>query len=221
MDSIRDVYKIVVKYIEHHRQKFSLEQIDAAAEIKRRLLGLENSFNRLTNINEQLSKESMPQISLDSETGIMTVELMGQSVHVKYERAEPDVPVSFLDGPALVRHDYTNELSDDEIDSQIIEALKIEMESLVEHYYYNAFKITKLIQILTGKSRYDCRCITMVRNYLIEHPKLETIYSFGFGVNGPFIKPVQRGEVSWEDAGLVKNTEFLISSLKKVFSSDQ
>lgn len=218
MASLRDVYKVVIKYIDHNKQVFSVEQMDAAAELKRRLLSLENSFNRLTHINEELSTDAMPEMLFDPETGVMTQKFMGIEHSIKVERANPLVPVSILLEPVLLKSTYINELSDNEIESEVSERLKIEMEPLIEQYYYNAFRVSKLIQILTGKSRYDCRVITIVRNNLIEHPKSETIYSFGFGLGGPFIKPVQRGVILWEDSGLVKNTEEFVSSLSKVFA---
>lgn len=60
----------------------------------------------------------------------------------------------------------------------------MELESLLEQYYYKAFRITELLQELTGRTRSHCIEITMARSHLVEHPQDAADYTFGLDRKG-------------------------------------
>jgi hypothetical protein len=64
--------------------------------------------------------------------------------------------------------------------------------------------------------------VTIVRNWLIEHSDKikDNVYGFGFGLNGPVVRPVRPVERTQEDPGLVPNTRAFVDALHKIFRPD-
>jgi hypothetical protein len=102
-------------------------------------------------------------------------------------------------------------------------SLRVELEGLLESYYQNAHQVQRLVTGLLKpkrKNKFECRPITMVRNGLVEHPRPELVYSFGYGTNGPVVRPIARGgKREWVDSGLVPNTEAFDKALAEAFDS--
>jgi hypothetical protein len=215
---IRSIYKVAVRFIGRMSGEFSQEQKEAANELKRRIRRLENDYNRLIHINSLLCEAKLPKIHFDETTGTMTVTNKGKTQSIKLNRADPNIPVKIKGSTAIGA--YTASDSNKTQEPEEIDELKMLMEQLLEHYYNNAFRITKLTQALTGKRKYHCPEITIVRNKLVEHPEAGSLYSFGFGSNGPVVKPMHRGPNTWNDNGLIPNTAALVASLIGVFSVD-
>ena len=213
---IRSAYKATVHYIDIRLLEFTLEQKDVADELKRRIMRLENDYNRLIHINNLLCEAELPKSHFDETTGIITATYKGATSSFRLISANPNTPVKAVG--RFGTGAYTPNDIDKMIGSEELDNLKMDMEQLLENFYNNAFRTTKLIQVLTGKTKYHCSEITMVRNRLIEHPEIGSIYSFGFSTNGPVVKPIQRGEKTWVDNGLIPNTHALVASLIEALS---
>ncbi len=213
---IRSAYKAVVRYIERMGDQLSAEQQEAANELKRRLKRLENDSNRIVKINNALLDAESPKIRFDDSTGTITFDFKGASQSLKLKRADPEIPVKIDQSSTMGA--YVAGRSENDSDQS--DELKMIMEQMLEGFYNNAFRITKLVQVIINKRKYDCREITIVRNKLVEHPDTGTIYSFGYSSNGPVVKPIHRGKKTWTDAGLVPNTNALAYSLMAAFSDD-
>jgi len=214
---IGSLLKAVSKYFESKASSLAATQNEAGAELKRRLRRLENDCNRLIKINNLLLDSQAAELSFDESSDSLFFTYKGESVSIKLKRADPSVPIS-IPGPAFTSG-YPAGASKNEKDESDTEELKMVMEQLLEHYYSNAFRITKLVQQTTNQRKYHCMPITMVRNKLVEHPNSGSLYSFGYGSNGPLVKPMHHGTNEWTDAGLVPNTIELITSLNEVFEN--
>lgn len=212
--NIRKANKTVVDYLERKQRDLTIEQREAGNELKHRLRRLESDCNRLIKINNYLMDSEMPRVHFDESTDTMTYTFKGMSQSIKFRRADPNVPVK-LGGSTAISAYVAGAKS---TDSSNTEELKMLMEQMLEHYYDNAFRVTKLAQLVSGKKKYHCEAITIVRNKLIQHPEVGSIYSFGFGANGPVVKPIHRGKKVWNDHGLVPNTTALIDSLTDLFT---
>lgn len=213
---VRSAYKAVVVYLDKHAGTMTMIQLEAASELKRRLKRLENDSNRLVKINNSLVDAELPRIRFDESTGTLTMSHKGATQSIRLNRANSDVPVKLVQSTSLGAYMAGAEPPADTTPES--EELKLAMEQMLEHYYINAFRITKLVQIVTGRSKYHVPEITLVRNKLIEHAELGSIYSFGFGSNGPVVKPIHRGQSEWRDAGLIPNANALAESLRSVFA---
>ncbi len=121
-------------------------------------------------------------------------------------RANPDVPITVNTLTAGAGYKAGSNAHYDD-------SRRIKFEGQVEHYYYDAHRVVKLVRSLPGLKRFTCREITIVRNKLVEHPDKGEPYSFGFGSSGPRIRPMHRKGRQWHDEGLVPNTEALVSQL--------
>lgn len=215
---VRGVSKVVSKYLKKHARDLSPTQKEAGIELKRRINRLENDCNRLIKINNWLLDNEGLEAAFDQSSDTLTFSYKGKSVSIKLNRAVPAVP--FIIPDTVATSGYKTSVLKEGLDTSHVDELKMVMEQMLEHYYSNAFRITKLVQQITNRKKYHCRPITMVRNKLVEHPEPGSIYSFGFGSNGPLVKPMHRGTTGWRDAGLVPNTIELVSSLNSVFEND-
>jgi len=212
---IRSAYKIIVRYVDKRFVEFTQEQQEAANELKRRIKRLENEYNRLIQLNNLLCSDLLPKTHFDESTGIMSTTFNGLTQSFKLNRADPNKPVKLLSSSTIGA--YSADDSDRVKEPENITENKMDMEQLLEGYYNNAFRITKLAQTVTGKNKFHCKEITMVRNNLIVHPEAVSIYSFGYGSNGPIVKPIHRGQSTWVDNGLTPNTTALVKSLIELF----
>jgi hypothetical protein len=213
---LRAALKALVRYLDVRAATLTAEQMEAAAEIKRRLKRLENDTNRLIRINNKLLDNETPKIHFDEQSDTLTLTFKGTAQSIKIKRANPDVPVKLAGSTSMGAY----VAGKPNRDSEATDDLKSVMEQMLEGVYNNAFRITKLAQTVAGRRRFECRNITMVRNKLVEHPEPGAIYSFGYSSNGPVVKPIHRGEREWTDAGLVPNVEALRQSLLEVFADD-
>lgn len=185
-------------------------------EIHLRLDTLGNQYFSLMELNVKFLR-STPQrreIQFDEEAGILTVAAGGNAFSIKFNRAEPSVPVKlagmtsmsgFVPQPSLggstVKH----------------EAIKRELGVELENFYSNASKLWDLVEkSLCEKNKSKFIGVKMVRNKLIEHAEHGDIYSFGASETaGPTVKPIQKASKKdkWHDQGLIKNTEELLSEI--------
>ncbi len=134
----------------------------------------------------------MPAVSSDEVSHTISFTHKGQTQSIKLSHADPNVPISIAGSTSISAYKAGSEKR--ESATPDTDEFKMLVEQMLEHYYSNAFRVTKFVQQVSGRSKYDCRPITIVRNKLIEHFKPGSIYSFGFGSNDPFIKPIYRGE---------------------------
>jgi hypothetical protein len=73
--------------------------------------------------------------------------------------------------------------------SDRVQALRAALEEKLESFYYSAARIRDLVREIPELEKFDCREITIVRNKLIEHADLAESDTFGYGTNGPTVKP--------------------------------
>ncbi len=93
------------------------------------------------------------------------------------------------------------------------QANSFEMETLVEAFYYLAFRLRQAIRQLPDLNNFECEGVRNVRNKLIEHPEKSdsgVIHgSFGYGdtETGPVLKMIRfpLKNTLWQDAGLWVN----------------
>ncbi|WP_144007158.1 hypothetical protein [Pelomonas sp. KK5] len=206
----RSALRAAIAFLARRAPSLNRDQLKAGDELKRRLRRLEAECNRLIKINNTLMQAELPRMSHNPTADTLTMTYGGVSHSIKLNRADPSAPVT-LDGATAIGT-YG---SDDEHSRATpeIQELKILFESLLEQYYYNAFRIAKLLQELTGRTKSHCTEITMVRNHLVEHPKDDADYTFGYGTHGPVVRPIKRGTPAWNDAGLVPNTVALVKHI--------
>ena len=208
--NFRAIYKKLLAYQDEHSKTLSQEQLHTLAEIKRRVRRLEHDYNRLMNINGLLLEAKSIKVDFDAESGTMKIQYAGGVQTLKLARANPDVPIEMVVTREVGA--YKAGAPPPEGEDPSLEDLRMQMEREIEGYYYNSFHVAKLVQALTGR-KCDCREVTIVRNKLIEHPEVGSIYSFGFSSDGPLVKPLHREKVEWRDLGLIHNTSALVSSL--------
>ena len=213
----RDALRAVISFLARKSASFSQDQTRVGDELKRRLRRLEAECNRLVKINNTLMHAKLPRMSHDSTTDTLTMTVGDISHSIRLKRADPDVPVKVVQSVAIGTYGHSE---GPPRSSPEIEDLKMLFESLLEQYYYNAFRITKLLQELTGRTKSHCAKITMVRNQLVEHPKDAADYTFGYGTQGPVVRPVKRGAPAWNDAGLVPNTVALVRHVVSELARD-
>ena len=206
----RDALRSAIAFLARNAKSLSDEQARAANELKRRLRRLESECNRLVKLNNTLMNSELPRLSHDTTSDTLTMTVGDVSHSITFNRADPNIPVRLVQSVAVGYYGPSEEPSQS---SPEIEELKFLFESLLEQYYYNAFRITKLLQELTGRTKSHCMEITMVRNQLVEHPKDAADYTFGYGTHGPIVRPIKRGDAAWNDAGLVPNTVALVKHI--------
>lgn len=194
--------------------ELSADQTAALSEIIRRLERLESRFAELMAINSKLSALKLPEFKFDPETDTLSLSIGGKEAgKLQLNRADPNTPIR-LENTAAV-HAYVPE--GDTSDSDEDEAMKGLMEDLLEHYYSSAFRVVRIVKTLPGLKKFRCMEITIVRNKLLEHVEQGELYSFGFGTEGPRVKPMARGRPDWVDHGLIGNTRAFDEALADAF----
>jgi hypothetical protein len=195
------------------------EQERRLAEIEKRLFRLSDQFHRLMEINRELAEPEVPKIHFNAETDMLEFTVGTQTMRLKLNRANADTPIGIGGSTAMAAYDACT----DKPSSKEIVGLRAELEQLLESYYQNAHQVQKLVTDVLKpkrKNRFECRPITMVRNKLVEHPRPELVYSFGYGTDGPVVRPMARGgQREWVDSGLVPNTEAFDKALAGAFDS--
>jgi hypothetical protein len=182
---------------------------EALKEVRRRIERLESSLDRLMQLNHSLLTQLLPEITFDAETGTLTAKLGDAMSSIRFERANPDVPVQVGSIGSVAT--YEPKAKPLEPAEQVRQ--KVELEDLLEGYYYNAHRVLKLLQSLPTLKNLKCKEIIVVRNKLIEHADHGDIYSFGVSHGGPVIKPVVPVGRVWQDAGLLPNTTAFVAAL--------
>ncbi len=186
-------------------------QVQAVREIERRLRGLQSSYARLMSINAELMHKMPLKTTFDSASETYIASLGDQELRIKLNRADPQVPIQMkrlTEGVAYLAG------SQHPADDPNVQALRDEMEHLLEYYYYAAHRTLKLVQSLPKLKNFKAKEISIVRNKLIEHAEHGDLYSFGYGSTGPRIKPVGPATRQWNDEGLSTNTGRFLSALK-------
>ena len=186
-------------------------------EVERLFRRLDNDLGQLLHINEKLVADDVA-VTMDPTTGTATVTWEGKSSRYT---------IPGLKGGKIVQSAFISAYHAGGSEQPYRgsgEPLRMQMEGLLENYYYQAHRVLKLVQTLPGLKKFKCHEITMVRNKLVEHPNKTTgefpnsePYSFGYGTNGPFIRPFHRPGREWQDAGLMPNTKAFITALLKAF----
>lgn len=202
------------KYKASRASKASPEETASLNEISRRLKRLENQVGELININNSMLATQVPQTEFDQDSDTVTFRWEGGEQKIKLKRADPNVPIQHR--TVMAGGAYIPEHSGQDENVQR-ETQEMKMEALLEDYYQNAHKVLKLVKTLPGLRNVRCQEITMVRNWLVEHPKRGDVYSFGYGTSGPVVRPIQKSARQWNDSGLVPNTEAFVGKLTEAF----
>lgn len=188
---------------------------DAIKEIVRRIDRLEAALHRLLAINAELCSTQLLDFQFDPTTETISVRLGDATSSLKLNRADPNTPIQLRQHVAMAAYQSGSPAPQDSPRSS---DLKSELEGLIEQYYYNAHRVLKLVQGLPRCGNFKSKEITIVRNKLIEHSDHGDIYSFGFGTQGPVVRPMARPGRGWNDAGLIPNTNAFVAALSALFA---
>ena len=213
----RATYLPLVDAIATHAQRnkalLSPEATSAIAEARFRLMRLDRQYSRLLELNEALRAGDAMTLKYDESTSTFHAEFGGG---LKQTFQIPDVSgplelkglgdIASFDAGAPVKH-----LGPEHA------ALRMELEELVEAYYYGAHRLTVLIRKLPGQKGFSCMEMIVVRNDLLEHTKGEVSYDFGYGTGGPFVRPTRVAGSPPKDKGAVANTAAYVAMLQKAF----
>lgn len=212
----RSSYAPALEALRAFKKKAALSSVqsDLLVEIERRLKRLDDAVGELIEINNKLIDQNAPRVSFDPATDTLTVQVPGgEKMQVKLQRANTDVPMQMQNTAFAGAYHAGVEEPSDEVQNK----LQKRLEDLVEHYYGSAHRVLKLMQKLPWFKKFECRAITIVRNKLVEHPGEDEPYAFGYGTNGPIVRPATRSPREWHDAGAVRNTEEFIAALAGAF----
>jgi len=184
-------------------------------ELISRLEVLSRDFESLEGLNKKYLEIDplRMEVSLDSDTGILTLKQGGIVVHsLKLNRANPDVPVQLAGKSDVSSFTPSTKEENDEFRS-----IKTNLAAELESFYYNASKTWDLIEkTLLGKKNSEFIGVKMVRNKLIEHTEHGDIFSFGASEEwGPSVKPTQltNRKEKFHDKGLRVNTKELLEKI--------
>ena len=91
----------------------------------------------------------------------------------------------------------------------------MDMEILVEAFYYNAHRVVRLVSQLSSVSKIRKIGVLDVRNNLIEHDELGSYFTYGASEDGPIVKAMKNSvrTDSPSDQGLYKNLAELLDVL--------
>lgn len=205
----------IATYADRRSNTLSAEAKAAIAEAKVRVVRLDRQYERLLELNDALREgdsmslkydESTGTFHLDDESGLShSFQIPGVSGPVRLKDA---ADIAAFDAGAPVKH-----LGPEHA------VLRMELEELLESYYYGAHRLTVLIRKLPGQKRFSCMDMIVVRNNLLEHTKGELSYNFGYGTDGPFVRPARPVGSPPKDKGAVANTAAYVKMLEKVFTA--
>lgn len=215
-EEITSKFSIILGLLENIKNKKSPlgKDKNSLEELISRLQTARDSFEDLMILNKQYL-EIDPykiEISLDSETGILTSKFGGKIQAIKINRADPNVPVQIVSTSSVSSFgpdEGGQDLSDD------IKQLRKNISYKLESFYFNANKAWDLLEeSLCKRKKAKFIGIAMVRHKLVEHTEEGDIFSFGVSKEwGPRVKPMQisNRKEKYHDLGLIKNTgEFLL-----------
>lgn len=199
----------VSEYAEKHRADLTPEHAQILLEIRRRLERLGTQAAELIAINNRMWAKQGFRVDFDSATDMIVVSLGGMEQRLKLNRADPNVPIQMKGSAAAsAYHAATSQPSDEEE-----QRLRVELEEKLESYYQSAHRVLKLFGRIPNLAKIKCVAISRVRNELIEHPSDGALYSFGAGSTGPRVKPLYRGTPTFNDEGLVPNTQAFVDAI--------
>ena len=100
-------------------------------------------------------------------------------------------------------------------------ANSFEMETMVEAFYYFAFRLRQVIRQLPDLSNFECEGVRNVWNKLLEHPEgrdsgvIHGAFGYGDTETGPVLKMLRfpLKNTLWQDAGLWINAKELAQNL--------
>jgi hypothetical protein len=188
------------------------EVISALKEIRERL---DRQYARLIELNEILREGSVPKIEYDLATETFQVKDGTQEAR-SFKIPGISGPLRQIAGADITPFEAGVHSTNLPIEHA---PLRLELEELLEAYYYGAHRLTVLVRKLPNLKKYSCKAMIVVRNDLIEHTKEEHNYAFGYGTGGPFVRPVRIAGDPPKDQGAVANTTAFIESLNSVFQS--
>ena len=183
-------------------------------EVAHRLTRLERLVGDLISLNNDLLGRHGLSIEVDSTTDTIIIRAGGEEQRLTVKRADPNVPITARvvaagSGYAAGSVDLPPEDAD----------LRLELETKLEAVYQSAHRILKLVRKVPGLPTIRSTAVTRVRNNLIEHPADGALYSFGFDMNGPRVKPLASGPREFNDDGLVPNMATFIADLSAGFAA--
>ncbi len=190
-------------------------QTAALDEVDARLQRLDAEYAELVSLNSLLLAQDGQGLVMHRNpvSGEVTVRFGSAGPGFTLQPADPAVPIE-LDSHSRVGGYLPGSSSADGAETP---GYKRRMEELLEAFYSGAHRIQKLMREVLGKPHKGSMGITTVRNHLVEHPSTGSLYSFGYSTNGPVVKPIQRGQPEWIDAGLFANAEEFVTSLETAF----
>lgn len=204
-----------VKSIKESNTEFARMYTNSLDELISRLEVLSKDYESLEVLNKRyLELDPLRMdISLDSETGILTFKQGGIVVHsLKINRADPNVPVQLAG-----KSDVSSFTPASKEENEEFKSIKANLASELESFYYNASKTWDLIEkTLLVKKNSEFIGVKMVRNKLIEHTEHGDIFSFGASEEwGPSVKPTQltNRKEKFHDKGLRTNTKELLEKI--------
>lgn len=140
----RGAIAAVSDYLGRKANELSPLQLEAGDELKRRIRRMENDANRLVKINNILLDAEIPKVSFDQSTDTMTTTHRGRTESIKFNRADPKAPITLKGSSATGA--YKAGSSNPSSSTPNTDELRMNFEQTLEHYYSNAFRITKLVQ---------------------------------------------------------------------------
>ena len=202
-------------YAERYKALLSPEATSAIAEVRVRLIRLDRQYCRLLELNQTLRVGNAMTIKYDECANTFEVDSGGgrkqtfqiPGVSGLLELVGHTDIATFNAGAPVMRLGPEHA------------ALCMELEALLEAYYYSAHRLTGLVRKLPNQRRFSCMEMIIVRNKLLEHTNGEPSYNFGYGTGGPFVRPMRPIGSQLRDKGAVANTMAYIAMLKKVFDS--
>lgn len=204
------VRKALQAYQNANAKTLTSSHRNAIVEIFARLRKIDAAVVRLMQINNRLLEMEGLRFEFNEELGILTEIDRGVARSFQFQRADPNVPVTFSNYEQF----QTFVSGEDRFSNPESQALCDSLEAPLEDCYTSAHRLVVKIKELPKLGAFRCPEISKVRNKLIEHPGEGALYSFGFGTRGPLIKPLWQKKLEWADAGLQPNIEAFYTALE-------
>jgi len=206
----------ITGYAQRHKAAIGPAATAALGEIGVRLARLDKQYDQLLEMNETLRKGSATTMTYDESSATFKVSGIGLGTHT-FQIPGVSGPMKSV-GEVGDISAFTAGAPSQRFGPEHA-SLCLDLEEVLETYYYGAHRVTVLVRMLPGQKRFSCIEMINVRNHLLEHTKNEPSYNFGYGSGGPFVRPMRPAGSQLRDLGAVVNTEAYIAALNKVFGS--
>ena len=176
-------------------------------EVRRRIERLERTYEQIKPINKEIMNGGLGSY-IDPATNDMVLQTtIAGTIRVPMQDKGKKFEAKTLSmGYSASSPDWLQ-------DSHKI--LKMDMEILVEAFYYNAHRVVRLVSQLSSVSKIRKIGVLDVRNNLIEHDELGSYFTYGASEDGPIVKAMKNSvrTDSPSDQGLYKNLAELLDVL--------